>query len=116
MQYTLRHRRAFRETERALFGRVRLRSYFHDLDKVVLYPVIGIKTTHKLHRKISRHHERARTISDYEAMVVDWECARFTKSDKPLNAYDTLYKYYPQLEDRILPILRSLGLDHKTNL
>ena len=27
-------------------------------------------------------------------MVIDWECARFTKPDKPLNAYETYKKYY----------------------
>jgi len=47
-------------------------------------------------------------------MIVDWECARFTKSDKPLNAYDTLYKYYPQLEDKILPLLIEVGLIKET--
>ena len=44
-------------------------------------------------------------------MIIDWECARYTKPDKPLNAYDTLYKYYPQLEEKILPILKELKID-----
>lgn len=48
-------------------------------------------------------------------MVIDWECARYTKPDKPLNAYDTLYKYYPELEDKILPILKELKID-KSNI
>lgn len=47
-------------------------------------------------------------------MVIDWECARYTKPDKPLNAYDTLYHLYPQLESKILPILKELGIDHHT--
>ena len=34
-------------------------------------------------------------------MIIDWECARYTKPDKPLNAYDTLYKIYPELEEKI---------------
>ncbi|MBR6614152.1 MAG: hypothetical protein IKK84_05245, partial [Clostridia bacterium] len=33
------------------------------------------------------------------------------KPDKPLNAYDTLYKYYPEMEDNILPILKEMGID-----
>ena len=44
-------------------------------------------------------------------MVLDWESARYTKPDKPLNAYDTLYKFYPELEEHILPILKDLGID-----
>lgn len=114
VEYTLKHRKAFRDTEKRLFGRVSFSSYFHDLDKVFLYPLIGIKPTHNFHRKHSRHHTRASTYADYRNMVIDWECARFTKPDKPLNAYDTLYKYYPNLEDKILPILKALHIDHPT--
>lgn len=43
-------------------------------------------------------------------MVIDWECARLTKPDKPLNARQTLYKFYPELKDKILPILNKLNL------
>ena len=114
VKYTLEHRKAFREVEEKLFGKVSFRSYFHDLDKVFLYPILGKKITHNFHRKHSRHHNKACTYKDYCAMVVDWECARFTKPDKPLNAYDTLYKYYPALEPDILPILKYLKIDHPT--
>lgn len=48
-------------------------------------------------------------------MLIDWECARFTKPDKPLNAYDTLYKFYLELEDKILPLLKEKGLDKSGN-
>ena len=44
-------------------------------------------------------------------MVLDWESARYTKPDKPLNAYDTLYKYYPEMEEKILPILKKFKID-----
>ena len=43
-------------------------------------------------------------------MIIDWECARYTKPDKPLNAKDTLYKFYPHLINKIEPILIELGL------
>lgn len=43
-------------------------------------------------------------------MVIDCECARFTKPDKPLNARQTLYKFYPELETKILPILEEFNL------
>lgn len=115
LAYTVRHRKAFRQVEKELFGRVSLRGYLHDLDKVFLYPILGKKRTQKIHQRHAHHHlARAHTRADFEEMVVDWECARFTKPDKPLNAYDTLYKFYPQLEGQILPILKEHGICHPT--
>jgi len=52
---------------------------------------------------------------DYIEMILDWESARYTKPDKPLNAYDTLDKYYPNMEHEILPILKEFEID-KPNL
>ena len=52
-------------------------------------------------------------------MMVDWEAARFTKFDEPLNARQTLdyectkekYKpYEKQLREHIEPILEKRGL------
>lgn len=43
-------------------------------------------------------------------MVIDWECARFSKKDKPLNARNTLNKYYIEHSDVILPIIEKLKL------
>ena len=43
-------------------------------------------------------------------MIIDWECARYTKLDKPLNAYETMTKYYPQEKENIMPILKKLKL------
>ena len=112
IKYTIQHRKAFRKVEKELFGKVSLRGYLHDLDKVILYPFLGKELTGKLHRKYSKHHHiKAKTLSDFQQMVVDWECARYTKPDKPLNAYDTLYKFYPKLEPQILLILQKLGID-----
>ena len=41
---------------------------------------------------------------------IDWECARYTKPDKPLNARETLKKIYPEVTDEMLPVLEELGL------
>ena len=111
IEYTLKHRKAFRETEKKLLGHNTIRSLFHDLDKVILYNFFDYTKVHDFHRKHTRHHElKAHTHSDYIQMVIDWECARFTKPDKPLNARETLDKFYPHLKDKILPVIEELGL------
>ena len=111
IKYTLEHRKAFLEVEKMLLGKNTIRGYFHDLDKVFLKIFFDKKTVHKLHRKYSRHHaNKAHTKNDYIQMVIDWECARYTKPDKPLNARETLYKFYPKLKNKIVPILEEFGL------
>lgn len=111
IKYTLAHRKAFRKIEKQLLGHNTVRGWLHDLDKVFLYMFIDYKKVHKWHRNHMRHHSvKARTHSDYVQMVIDWECARYTKPDKPLNARETLDKYYPELRDKVLPVIEELGL------
>lgn len=111
IKYTLAHRKAFRKVEKELLGYNIFRSLFHDLDKVFLYPLFEYKKVHNFHGSHTRHHSiKARTDADFTQMVIDWECARYTKPDKPLNARDTLYAFYPELENKVLPILTRLGL------
>lgn len=109
IQYTLKHRKAFRQVERQLLGYNTIRGLFHDLDKVFLYPFFNGERVHNWHRHYSRHHLRAKTHSDYVQMAIDWECARYTKPDKPLNARDFLEKQ-PELKEKMLPILKELKL------
>ena len=111
MNYTWRHKKAFLKVEKELLGKNTIRGCLHDLDKLVMYIFLNKKQTHKIHRKFSRHHTiRAKTEKDYIQMVVDWECARVTKPDKPLNAEGTLYKFYPELRSVITPVLLKLNL------
>lgn len=90
---------------------------YHDLDKLYMYLFYNKSDVSKIHRNLVAHHENdlEKTNLDYIEMVLDWESARYTKPDKPLNAYDTLYNYYPDMLDKILPILKTIGLD-KSNL
>ena len=85
----------------------------HDLDKLYMYLFYDKKTVYKLHREKSFHHENEleKTDLDYKEMVLDWESARYTKPDKPLNAFDTLYMFYPEMVDVILPVLKEMGID-----
>lgn len=106
VQYTLKHRKAFRKVEKQLLGYNTIRSLFHDLDKVFL----DYKQVHNWHRHHSRHHLRARTHNDYVQMAIDWECARLTKPDKPLNARETLEKIHPELKEKMISVLMELGL------
>lgn len=111
IKYTIAHRKAFRKVEKQLLGKNTIRSLFHDLDKVVLYMFFEYKTVHNFHNKYAKHHIRcAKTHADRVQMVIDWECARFTKPDKPLNARETLAKFYRDYTDNILPIIEELGL------
>ena len=88
----------------------------HDIDKMYLLLFYEKKSIAKFHSSISSHHDNEipKTELDYMEMILDWESARYTKDDKPLNAYDTLYKYYPNLENEILPILEKMGLAYST--
>lgn len=85
----------------------------HDMDKMFLYLFYNKKDASNIHRCFSSHHENElhKNYVDYVEMVLDWESARYTKPDKPLNAYDTLYKYYPDMEENVLPILKEFELD-----
>ena len=89
----------------------------HDLDKLYLYLFYDKKTVSRIHREQSTHHENdlEKTYLDYVEMVLDWESARYTKPDKPLNAYETLVRFYPTMLEEISPILREMGID-KANL
>lgn len=112
-KYTMRHKKAFLFVEKQLLGRNTIRGYLHDIDKLFLYLLAkpGNKWVSNLHRYCSRHHTlKARTRSDFVQMVIDWECARYTKPDKPLNARQTMKQIYPQMIEKVEPILKDLGL------
>ena len=111
IKYTWNHKKMFLKVEKHLLGYNTLRGYLHDTDKLIAYFFLPYKLTHNIHRKISRHHKRAKNEKDYIQMIIDWECARFTKEDKPLNAYETLYAYYPQLENKILYLLEKFEIN-----
>ena len=112
--YSWKHRKAFVKLEKELLGKNTIRGYLHDVDKIILYHFLPTEFVHTCHQWWSKHHERrAKTHDDFVQMAIDWECARFTKPDKPLDAYDTLYKFYPHMEDEILPILKELNLTNE---
>lgn len=119
--YTWNHYLAFMKVQKYVFGYYKYK--FHDWDKLMMYiflPFINIKKISKIHQKINKHHpiyfknkEKILKKSDkvnWEEAIIDWECARYTKPDKPLNARDTLYKFYPEYISIVEPILRKYNL------
>lgn len=85
---------------------------FHDLDKLVMLLFHDRETVSTEHRRTIPHHDTSTTDENtLIEMMLDWESARLTKPDKPLNAYMTLKKYYPQMTERMMPILKKYKLD-----
>ena len=95
IKYTWEHKKAFLKVEKELLGKNTLRGYLHDSDKLIMYVFLSKKDTSKIHTKYSRHHiENCKKREDYIQCMIDLECARFTKPDKPLRAYDFVNENY----------------------
>lgn len=116
--YTYKHRKILLFLAKKYFDNEKLldKLKHHDMDKMYLLLFYKKKDIESYHRTMSTHHdnELKKTELDYIEMVLDWESARYTKEDKPFNAYDTLCKFYPHLEDKIMPILAKIGLNKST--
>lgn len=115
--YTWRHKLAFLKVEKKVLGHNTLKGLRHDLDKLFLYwlPWLDVEEVQGIHRRHSRHHteydgKHCQNEKDYREMIIDWECACLTKPDKPLRAFATMLKWYPQMEDKVLPLMLKLHL------
>lgn len=115
--YTLKHKYAFVQTAVYLGKPLTTSCMVHDTEKLVLYPLIGVKEGSALHRKYSRHHiPNLKDVNDFEDCVIDFESARLTKPDKPLNAYNTILKYKPDYLETLAETLKKLGLYSPNNI
>ena len=120
-KYTYLHRKALThyieknkylepEEKKALLERARV----HDIDKLTLYLFRDKEKASKYHRENTSHHIKSNTqYSELDLLesIFDYECAALTKPDKPLNAYDTVIKYYSEFKDVYLPELKRLHMD-----
>jgi hypothetical protein len=63
---------------------------FHDFEKPWLRLFLPYEKVQEIHRKNNAHHLEYKKSPNYdwEAMVLDWECSRFTKNAAQLNARD----------------------------
>ena len=115
IKYTYKHRQKIFELGDELGIPARTLYKDHDLNKYILYLVYDKQTVIDIHRLISNHHDRTATdINILTETMLDWESARYTKADKPFNAYDTLHKFYPDMIDRIEPLLIKYNINKST--
>lgn len=100
---------------------------FHDIEKPFLLVLLGdYEKVRQFHRKHNKHHltYKNKDKIDWEGLVIDWECSRFTKEDSPKTAKE-LYEYWITVRYRegrcssematlmmyhIPPILQKFGL------
>lgn len=97
--YTFKHYIAFMKLQKKLLGYYKYK--FHDLDKIFMYvfmPFLGTKKIKNIHRKKMHHIEKHKNVQDcnYEEAIIDWECARFTKPDKPETARQVTERKFHQ--------------------
>lgn len=95
----------------------------HDIEKPFLKLFLPYKKVQKLHRKYTRHHlEYWRGVDkiDIDAMLIDWECSRFTKISCPLKVDETWEleknKAYNPGNMRLYIFLRDKVIVNLTNL
>ena len=112
--YTFKHWKMVLKLEKKYIGYYKYP--FHDLDKLFMYiffPYLGTKIIQKIHTRFAKHHLRKyKKHMRYDEAILDWESARFTKPDKPLDAWDTYQKYFTEFSDNLLPIFRKFNLIH----
>lgn len=100
-KYWFAHWCAFQMTALNL-GMWKFKYIFHDIEKpFMLYWNMWMKRmkhedaykkVQKYHRKHNKHHLEYEKKKDYEAMIIDWECSRFTKTKSQLTAYEETLK------------------------
>lgn len=102
---------------------------FHDFEKpwlkLILRDYHKVQKFHRTHNKHHLEYGKVRgdlTKCDFEAMVIDWECSRYTKADSPRTASELLSiikqggekdlseEQAKALCDNMIPILERLGL------
>ncbi len=124
--YTYRHRKAFMYVaekiipDEALKKEILYRAEVHDVDKLLLYLFFDQKEVQDWHVLHQPHHLESglgKSYVDLAETVIDYECAPYTKPDKPLNAYDFVHKLISlgyltkEKAETLFGIMRSFGID-----
>lgn len=117
-KYWFAHWCAFQMTALNL-RRWKLKYLLHDIEKPFLKLFWNYEKVQKWHRTHNSHHTEYKGQWDTYAMVIDWECSRFTKLKSQLNAYNTLkrmlvnesnFEKRLRLYQEIAPTIFNLGL------
>ena len=92
--YWFKHWKAFQLTA-ILLKCWKFKYLFHDIEKPFMCLFMDKESVSKWHRTHRKHHVEYLDYRkwDYEQMIIDWECARFTKVDKPMTALETFNWY-----------------------
>ena len=122
--YWFAHWKSFQLTA-MLLGVWKFRFLFHDIEKPFLMAIWkDYPRVRQYHRTHARHHwaYTGNKSYDYLAMVIDWECSRYSKADAQMTAYETynyeLHKFIKvndmdkmkKLQLHVFPILEKLNL------
>lgn len=120
LEYTFEHRQAFAFTAAKLFGTDPLypmlekRARLHDLDKAFLYSLVSKQDASAFHKLVSSHHienTAPKSKLDLLEAYVDWDCAGYTKPDKPDNAWDALRRICPRSGSQLIRVARWYNID-----
>ncbi len=130
-QYTYLHRRAFEYCVRKLIlepnlrGEMLRRARIHDMDKMIMYLFLNQKEAQAFHVETQPHHLENKLPKTYEDLVetiIDYECAPYTKPDKPLNAYDftRLLVEHNVLDEstgsQLIAIMKDIGIANSASV
>lgn len=125
IKYTIMHRRAIKAIIDVYVSdkdreEMIKRYIYHDMDKVIMNLLnIPFNDIKRIHRENNQHHYIIGKVYDrydYMEMIIDWESSRYTKKDKPLNAKNTLIKYYNDIYGDVMPILKEMRLDNDSDV
>ena len=116
-KYWFNHYKAYNLTAIAL-GVWKPKYLLHDIEKPWLMLLWkDYKRVQKWHRKHNNHHfgYEGKKPLDPEAMIIDWECSRFTKNAAPLTARQQAEADMHSgrenfIKNEIIPMLDKLGL------
>ena len=100
-KYWFAHWNAYQMTALNL-GCWKMKYLFHDAEKPWLLKFWkDYKRVRNWHRHNNNHHLAYKDIDniDWEALVLDWECSRFTKQDSPRTAREMFNEYVKKYEN-----------------
>lgn len=124
--YTYRHRIAFRYVteklikDESLRAAVLNRAKVHDMDKMLMYLFMDQYESQSVHVRNKPHHQECSAQKSYLDLVenvIDYECAPYTKPDKPLNAFDFTNKLLSmdlinkETAESLIKIMHEFGID-----